>query len=728
LYSYNGDVWVIASKPFVLVAGSRVMWDGDRFMLTHTVTNDGYAVSQDGITWDPDNDSLVSIITSGIGSMAVSTTNSGLISAPVDRVIALRSTTPYIILSDDGGLSWYDLPGTTPLTFNASAITKGGTGWAATDANGASSILAHSKDGFNWVKMSHVVVGNNSFIRFLNDTWIVGDNSGDVWTSVDGFTWIFRDLAGARKVDAAWDGSLYYVFQSNNTNSYQTSPDLETWTVQTSLDSLLAVNGTSIRQAHYNGTTFVVLASLGAGTSESYFSHDGSNWLEGSGISHLDASHTGLIFENGVWVATSTNLVSPSATGAVTWSRDGILWVTVTQSVGINAITWTGREFVATTSTFNFNGVLMSPDAKTWRTQADANASGTLKKIAWSGDTPVAKLTNQIMLTTNAVVLLSDDSVYTYKTALTPAAILTPMTSCGWVRDRWVVTGGGSGSTVTYISSIDNGKTWVDGQHLSNPNSSTYVMKDNGSIIVAGSNNKMTWTTDFITWTDCTGDVTGSHRDLHYHDGLWVVCRSGGIDHSVATSTDGKVWTKRTSSFVGLSFGQAVTWGNGVWVATGSGGTTNVIWSADGLTWTAASSITALTSSAPSIAFNGEVFLAIGGGGTSRAVWSTDGDTWTDTNTNLGATGSQVVWTGDRFVIHSSSVSYFVISMDGKTLYDHGPDNETHSFTKMAVRSKVGEITHEEIRYVNPGETLAITSQITGRRATAGITVYGDEA
>jgi hypothetical protein len=77
-----------------------------------------------------------------------------------------------------------------------------------------------------------------------------------------------------------------------------------------------------------------------------------------------------------------------------------------------------------------------------------------------------------------------------------------------------------------------------------------------------------------------------------YENNLWVACGSG--TSSIATSTDGIVWTSRNTNSI-LSTCTSASYGNGLWVVTGTTANT-IATSSDAITWTGRSNTTTLHS------------------------------------------------------------------------------------------------------------------------------------
>lgn len=140
--------------------------------------------------------------------------------------------------------------------------------------------------------------------------------------------------------------------------------------------------------------------------------------------------------------------------------------------------------------------------------------------------------------------------------------------------------------------------------------------------------------TDGITWTPRSMS-NNIWQGLAYGNGIWVAVGSGwsvfGIPGGVATSTDGTTWTDQTPSQTNAWNG--VAYGNGTFVAVSSDGTNRVMTSTNGTTWTARSAAEA--NEWRSVAYRNGLFVAVSSTGTNRVMTSTDGITWTSRTASL---------------------------------------------------------------------------------------------
>lgn len=124
-------------------------------------------------------------------------------------------------------------------------------------------------------------------------------------------------------------------------------------------------------------------------------------------------------------------------------------------------------------------------------------------------------------------------------------------------------------------------------------------------------------------WTAQT-TANQNWRSITYGNGLFVAVSSTGTTQHVMTSPDGATWTLRTSAENNPWIG--ITYGNGLFVAVATTGTNQVMTSPDGITWTTQTASSSRTWQ--SIAYGNGLFFATSTD--SRGMSSPDGITWTD--------------------------------------------------------------------------------------------------
>lgn len=158
------------------------------------------------------------------------------------------------------------------------------------------------------------------------------------------------------------------------------------------------------------------------------------------------------------------------------------------------------------------------------------------------------------------------------------------------------------------------------------------------------------------------GDFYGIYRISVDAQKFVAVADNGGTSGSVTTSTDGVVWTQRTTPIT--TGGTGIAYGNNTFVAVNYNNlTARCQTSPDGITWTSRTGLdTAGTWLA--VAFGNGVFVAVGDTGTNRCATSTDGITWTNRSITV-ASWRNVRFINGIFVAHTTSA--VATSPDGIT-------------------------------------------------------------
>ena len=175
------------------------------------------------------------------------------------------------------------------------------------------------------------------------------------------------------------------------------------------------------------------------------------------------------------------------------------------------------------------------------------------------------------------------------------------------------------------------------------------------------------------SWT--AGNTLASKTDmaaLAYGGGIYVAVGGTSGTASAASSTDGITWTDRSSAITALSGGSygAITYGNGVFIATNNGGITTS-YSTNGVTWTAGGNLPNVGSNYwTNVAYGNGRFVAVqGNGGASTSVaYSIDkGATWTAVPAGIGSsqTWTRVKYAQGMFVAIASGTQYCATSPDG---------------------------------------------------------------
>lgn len=137
-----------------------------------------------------------------------------------------------------------------------------------------------------------------------------------------------------------------------------------------------------------------------------------------------------------------------------------------------------------------------------------------------------------------------------------------------------------------------------------------------------------------------------NYTGVTYGNNTWVIVRNGNVWYATGTSEKNPAGLTYTNVSSGLSTAYAVTYGNGVFVMTGSNGISS---STDGITWTKRSSAGTNNFNLSRVVFAGGIFLTMVQSGVLYT--SPDGTTWTSQTPNnvnsfmVGAAYGKGVWT-----------------------------------------------------------------------------------
>lgn len=195
-------------------------------------------------------------------------------------------------------------------------------------------------------------------------------------------------------------------------------------------------------------------------------------------------------------------------------------------------------------------------------------------------------------------------------------------------------------------SAIGSASDWYLNSIAANPYSGIaygngkFVAVSNGSFSLLHSNNGVTWTTVTV----------GSYglSDVIYANGKFVAVGAefSGINliTNVQVSTDGVNWTRYTPFTNGIA-PKAITYGNGLFVVVGNGGSNRVMTSPDGVSWTLRS-VLGNDDSWNSVAFGNNTFVAVSTTGGQRNMYSNDGISWTGSATVIG---TKIIYANGKF-------------------------------------------------------------------------------
>ena len=148
-----------------------------------------------------------------------------------------------------------------------------------------------------------------------------------------------------------------------------------------------------------------------------------------------------------------------------------------------------------------------------------------------------------------------------------------------------------------------------------------------------------------------------SFRCVYCHDGVWL---AGTYQHGLYRSTDGKTWTKITSSHSSSSFTTAtiesILYANGIWLV---GSSVGVYYSEDSMNWTQGYSV---GSGYAYVHYGNGLFVSYAG---SVVKWSEDGKIWTTGTISSNGTITDIYYANGIWLM--SAYEGIFSSTDGKT-------------------------------------------------------------
>jgi hypothetical protein len=195
-------------------------------------------------------------------------------------------------------------------------------------------------------------------------------------------------------------------------------------------------------------------------------------------------------------------------------------------------------------------------------------------------------------------------------------------------------------------TAIGSAKTWNLQTIAANPYSG--IAYGNGKFVaVSNGSFNLIYSSDGITWTTTTIGSYGL-SDVIYADGKFVAVGAefSGVDliTNVEVSTDGVNWTRYNPFTNGIA-PKAITYGNGLFVVVGNGGSNRLMTSTDGISWTLRS-VLGNDDSWNSVAFGNNTFVAVSTTGGQRNMYSFDGISWSGSATIIG---TKVIFANGKF-------------------------------------------------------------------------------
>jgi hypothetical protein len=282
----------------------------------------------------------------------------------------------------------------------------------------------------------------------------------------------------------------------------------------------------------------------------------------------------------GTWVNVGTT--SDYMTGKIATSFNGNTWTILSQnSIGglngsINGVKYANNRWIAVGQG---STIATSINGTSWNAVYFMDTGGIL-------DGQAVSYGNNTWVVVGSKIVKSIDNGNTWIAANTNGNV-TNFSCVEYGNNIWVA-GGGSGSIMA--TSTDNGDNWnaIPTNLRGGITSPIYIVYENGIWIACGSSGtKLAYSQTGTSWTSAPSSAgLNVVNCAAYGNGLWVAVGTGS---AIATSPDGINWTQVNSlDRGGITSGRGVAYGNGLWIIVGNN--FNIIYSITGKKWWPANS------------------------------------------------------------------------------------------------------------------------------------------
>ena len=333
------------------------------------------------------------------------------------------------------------------------------------------------------------------------------------------------------------------------------------------------------------------------------------NWLIGANNGELWASQNGTKFQqiettpfgssnvNDVFYGTDVEVTSDTA-------NTGILWDSVNSSFGNQTVTDIANNNNNLWVAVGYSGQLRtSTDARTWVTQNSNFGNTSIISVAYGNNLWVAGgWDGQLRTSTDAITWVTRNSNFG----------ITNINSVAYGNNLWVAAGW-TGQLRTSTNAI----TWTTRTSNFGNSHINSVAYSNNLWVAVGQNGQLRTSTDTITWVTRITQITFTIQAVGYGNGLWAI--GSTIGGRVNTSTDTINWATRVSGIPGAIF--RIVYGNGLWVISNQHDGPSISdrifsTSTDGITWTTR----IWTTNTANFGFSSRRALSYGNG-----IWSAGG-------------------------------------------------------------------------------------------------------
>ena len=352
--STDGSNWTDLGDPGVSLVTGGIIWDGSQFV---GVGQTGFiATSDDGLNWT----TQTSNTTEGLRSIA-SNNSQYVAGGYVGRILTSPNATDWSSPLPTAAVARRTL---SDIVWNGSRFVAVG-GLNSSNLGANDGVIVTSPDGDTWT--SRTTGGEQPILNVIwNGSQLLAVGWGStILTSPDGVTWTSRDSGTSNKTfrDIAWDGSQFVVV-----GGYQvvvTSPDGIDWTSHT-IDSTVPSQAVA-----WNGTRFVAVGGYSSGYNV-MTSPDGETWTVQTKVFPR--------LNDVIW---ADNQFVAAADGRMLTSPDGLEWTThymLDASGHMVHVGWDGTQYVGCSAE---GPIHTSPDGAIW-TRQNTGSGNWLESIAWN--------------------------------------------------------------------------------------------------------------------------------------------------------------------------------------------------------------------------------------------------------------------------------------------------------------------------------------------------------
>lgn len=493
------------------------------------------------------------------------------------RFVAVSESSPVVYWISVDGLNWTSDELALPGFFYNHTVSAGSgkflltmRGYSYLGNSIPNTTMLVSPDGLIWNNRD-IGAASNRFLNVLveaNGVYAAVGEHGNLASSLNGVNWTDRSAATDNNLRGVAYGNGRFVAVGNNGTNL-TSPDGVNWTGHD------AGTTRNLREVIWAGDAFLAVGSHGT----ILRSFDGAAWMPAASITTEDLWD--VTSGGGTFVAVGGDSVENSDgyrfyRFAILSSSDGQNWTTRlanpnynSLSLELHGVAYGGGRFVAVGRP---HAILTSVDGITWATNQTAPWFYYLKDIVYGNGLFVA-----VGESTNALV--SPDGL-TWTERPLPVPLSTEMDDVTYSDGTFLAVGDEG-----VIVSSGNGLDWTRRHSPTDTSLRGLAFGADGAVIVGNNDlilhagtNQPPRCDPLANWFGNTSGTNLALNDVVFGAGRFVAVGANG---SIATSTNGLVWTNQST--VGLPPLLGVAYGNSRFVAVGAQGL--ALMSTNGLAW-----------------------------------------------------------------------------------------------------------------------------------------------